>query len=299
MKSTKKAISAEAWRSAISVTLLVMLLLNSGCATGSAPRQEGSAELLPRAAIIQPGDKADVSFTCWVNNGEVVAATDKEQLQGAPKSRVFWPAQKDGPVSITAVAFGPMETKEKSFEEEITARLAGIVSGMREGQDRKVQLTAQELPERDPKNYVISIARVRIRSKEMRMPLGEYEFRANKSPEVGQLFTIDPAFPGHVESITDKEVVIRFKADPGAKIETPFGTGRILEDDYNYKVDINAVKGGLVRSGPFVGRIIGVDENDITVDYRHPFGGETLTCDVKVEKVSKEKLGESSSAKVE
>ena len=49
-----------------------------------------------------------------------------------------------------------------------------------------------------------------------------------------------------------------------------------------YLIAINAQTGNLVRSGGFVGRVIAVDEQLITVDYGHPFGGEPLLCDVQV-----------------
>jgi FKBP-type peptidyl-prolyl cis-trans isomerase 2 len=244
---------------------------------------------MPGAKIIEPGDTADIRFICKLKTGEVVAATGKAEIQGERLSRVLFPTDKDGPVSIMAVTPGPLARKERAFEDEINERLAGMVSGMKEGESRNIELTAQDLPERKPENYVTTIARVRIRPKEMRMPVGDYTFRAGKSPEVGQSFALDPSFPGRVESVTDKEVVIRFKADPGTEIVTPFGTGRILEDESNYKVDIDAVQGAIVRSGPFVGRIAGVDAESILLDYRNPLGGETLTCNVKVEKVSKEK----------
>jgi FKBP-type peptidyl-prolyl cis-trans isomerase 2 len=68
-------------------------------------------------------------------------------------------------------------------------------------------------------------------------------------------------------------------------IETPFGPGRILEEEKDYKVDIDARKSGLTRMGGLIGRIVDVNDRVITVDYRYPFGGETLVCDVTVEKV--------------
>jgi FKBP-type peptidyl-prolyl cis-trans isomerase 2 len=118
------------------------------------------------------------------------------------------------------------------------------------------------------------------------MPRGDYEFRARKTAEVGQSFAIDPSFPGRVESVTDKEVVIRFSAEPGSVIETPFGTGRIREEGENYKVDIDAREGKLVRTGNKIGRISKVDDKVIVIDYRHPFGYEALICDVTLNKVT-------------
>ena len=286
MRLTRRSITEGARKSAKGFMLFVLLCAAAGCATGSGQKPEATSQ----ARIIRPGDASDVSYVCRFISGEMAASTDKDRAQSMPKSRVFMPTANDGPVSLTAVASGPLAAKERSFEEEIRDRLAVSIAGMKEGESRTIELTAQELPERNAEGYVISIARVRERPKETKMSLDDFKRGSGgKAPEVGQTFIMEPEFLGQVESVTDKEVVIRIKANPGDMIETPFGTGRILEEEKNYKVDINAVQGAIVRSGPFVGRIIGVDAQSITIDYRHPFGGETLICDVKVDKVLDEK----------
>jgi FKBP-type peptidyl-prolyl cis-trans isomerase 2 len=159
---------------------------------------------------------------------------------------------------------------------------------MIEGGKRQVELSAQMIPPRDEQSGFGRLARVRTRPKVMRISRNEYEIRARKVPEVGQSFFIDPAFRGRVESVSDEEVVVRFEK-PGDVIETPFGQGRIREEGENYKVDIGAREGSLVRTGNTIGRIVSVTDEIITVDNRHPFGYETLTCDVTVEKIRKEK----------
>ena len=120
----------------------------------------------------------------------------------------------------------------------------------------------------------------------MKMPKGDYEYRAHKSPAAGQPFIIDPAFPGWVTAVSEQEVVIQFRAVPGNVIETPFGPGRIREEQDRYLVDIEAREGRLVRTGNRIGRIVKVDDKMILLDYRHPFGYETLMCDVTAVKVT-------------
>jgi hypothetical protein len=119
----------------------------------------------------------------------------------------------------------------------------------------------------------------------MTMPKGDYEFRAKKAPELGQTFVLDPAFPGKVVSVTDKDVVIQFSAKPGEIIQTPFGPGRVRDEGKEYKVEIEAREGGLIRTGNRIGKISVPSERVIAVDYRHPFGYETLSCEVTVEKI--------------
>lgn len=261
---------------AVPVIFLLWLAL-AGCAGPGTVRQ------------VQPGDVVNIRFLCRLQTGEVVAATDKTigQQKALPKSAIFLSRDKDVPVSVTAADTLPKLPvgKERTFEEEIMDRLAGIVVGMKEGESRTVNLTAKELPERGPDNYIIRMARVRERPKEMRMTIGDYRFRTGKSPEIGQAFLFDPAVPGWVEDVTQEDVIIRFLAQSGDIVQTPFGTGLIRDKENAYEIVIDARKGALVRTGAFVGRIASVDEQFITVDYRNPFGGEVLVCDITVEKV--------------
>ncbi len=237
--------------------------------------------------IVQAGDNAGINYICRLKTGEVVAATDAVP-ENQPKSNIFMRRKDTGPLPVVAARpDGPSQVKqEEPFEDEIVHRLSGIIIGMKVGERRPVTLTPRIVAERDEKNYVARLARVRTRQKEMKMSLDEYKNRARKDPEVGQAFAIDPAFPGKVEAVTARDVTIRFSATPGDMIETPFGPGHISEEGQSYKVDIDARKGGLTRMGGLIGRIVDVDERFITVDYRYPFGGESLDCDVTIEKVA-------------
>ncbi len=53
---------------------------------------------------------------------------------------------------------------------------------------------------------------------------------------------------------------------------------------------IDAHKGALVLAAGMVGRISYVDDKAFYIDFGNPFGGETLLCDVTVEKIADAKL---------
>jgi len=80
---------------------------------------------------------------------------------------------------------------------------------------------------------------------------------------------------------------LRVSASPEAQIQTPFGPGKVTEAPTDLKITIDARVGSLARTGPLVGRVAAVDDNSITLDYGHPFGGEELNCDVVVEPAAK------------
>jgi FKBP-type peptidyl-prolyl cis-trans isomerase 2 len=273
--------------------MFLLLTVVTGCASvGKNEPLRTDASDMPKTRLVQTGDLVDLRFLCRLQTGEVVAATDRSlgQRPDVAKSTIFLMRDKDGPVSVTADVLLPMTErpagKELAFEDEIVERLAGAVLGMKEGEDRTVRLTAQEAPERRPEDYVMKVARVRVRAKEMRMSLDDFRSRIGRSPEAGQPVLFDPAVPGRVETVMADEAVIRFSAQPGAVTTTPFGPGHIRETEKAYEIVIDARKGALVRSGMLVGRIVDVDENSITIDYRHPFGNEVLVCDVAIDRVA-------------
>jgi FKBP-type peptidyl-prolyl cis-trans isomerase 2 len=111
----------------------------------------------------------------------------------------------------------------------------------------------------------------------------EYKARTGKEAAVGQEVSLDPAIPGKVASVSENEVLIRYFVQPGSVVDTPFGKGTIRENEKNYEIVIDAAAGNLVRTGGLVGRISEVRNDSIVLDYGHPFGGETLACDVRVE----------------
>jgi FKBP-type peptidyl-prolyl cis-trans isomerase 2 len=276
------------------------LFMLAGCATQGThqPLQSDHAGAGAPERHVLPGDTASVHYLCRLRSGEVVAATDRV-AESQPKSNIYVQREETGPLSIAAVGAddaartqgAPYE--QRSLEEEVSNQLALVLVGMKEGDTRTTEIKAEDAPAREAHKYIARLTRVRTRSKEMKMPKGDYEYRTERSPEVGQEFTYDPAFPGRVESVSDQEVTIRFYATAGAVIQTPFGPGHIREEGQDYKMDIEARKGALVRAASMIGRISDVDDKVITIDFGNPFGGETLICDVTVEKIVDAKLVQS------
>ena len=271
---TLKTVGARMFASGL---IVLSLLFTAECATAE------------NTKVVGPGSMADIHFLCRLRTGEVVAATDTlTGWQAAlPKSPIFLLRDKDGPVSVQAAGPVPVEPhgKELSFEAEIIMRLSAAVVGMKEGEKRTVSLTSGDIPERRQEEYGVSIARVRVFPKEKRMSVADYRSLTGKTPEEGQPVIPDPVVSGRVKAVTPDEVTIGFSATPGDITPTPFGPGHIRETDKAYEIVIDARKGALVRTGHLVGRITDVTDQVITIDYRNPFGGETLLCDVSVEKV--------------
>ncbi len=237
--------------------------------------------------IVQSGNEVDMSYICKLKTGEVFASTGELALN-QPVSSVYEQPQEAGPVSVTAgepFPLGAEGMQGLATNYEIAYRLADLVIGMKEGESRTMELSAMDIENRAEQYYVWRMPRVRKRPREMRMAREQYKQRFGRDPEVGTGIIFDPAIPGHVESIDEKEVVILFPAKEGDIVSTPFGPGHIRETEKEHEIVIDAAVGSLIRLGRLVGRVTAIDDNYITMDFRNPFGREKLTCNVKVEKI--------------
>ena len=265
-----------------SACLPLIALALSGCAT------------VETAQVIKPGDRVGVHFTCRLPNGEIASSTDKSVAENSalPKSAIFLASSGNDSIKLpTGSELDELRKKPvRGMEEEIISQLSDAVVGMNYGERRTMKLTAATVPVSEGDNHILQMARVRHRPKELHLSLADYKSRKHGDPLVGQDYTIDPAFPGKVAAVTENEVVVRFSAKAGDLVSTPFGKGVIRELDDSYEIEIDALKGSLVRSGPLVGRISAVDDRFISIDFANSFAGEELTCDVRAEKIAAEKI---------
>jgi FKBP-type peptidyl-prolyl cis-trans isomerase 2 len=243
---------------------------------------------LPAAetGLIKPGDKVGIQFTCRFKNGEIASSTSTAVARNTePKSAIFLPRSIDDPVAVTAGESSKNQRPHDfiAFEDEIITQLAHSIAGMPQNGSGTIELHADRITGLPPKDEFMQLARVRVRPKEMRMTVGEFKVLTGKEPALGEEFTSDLEIPGKVASVSENEVLIRFFVQPGSVIDTPFGKGTIRENEKNYEIVIDVSVGKLVRMKGLVGRISEVQDRMFTIDYGNPFGGETLTCDVKVE----------------
>jgi FKBP-type peptidyl-prolyl cis-trans isomerase 2 len=234
---------------------------------------------------IKAGEKVRIEFACRLPNGELAATTDPglSDRPDVARAGIFKKRTNAEPLVITAGSDEAVYGKpgRRGFEGEIVAKLAEAVAGMPPGEGRTIELKATVQKDLPPSERFLEMNPVRTRPKEMRMSRDVYRSRTGKEAAEGQAYTIDPAFPGKVASVSGEEVVIVFSAEPGGSVETPLGMGTVRDGGKFWEIAIDAKVGGLVRSGNMVGRIVAVEERIINIDYGHPFGGEVLKCDVK------------------
>jgi FKBP-type peptidyl-prolyl cis-trans isomerase 2 len=275
---------------------LWFIFLLTGCASQGTvkPVQLDDVAETGKAMIVQPGDNVDILFLCRFKNGEVVADSNAVADIDLASNDFVKKGEENGTILIVAVRpdepLSERKYRPAPFDQELLERLSRKVTGMREAEKRQVELTAEMIQAENEQAGFAWLNKVRTRAKVKKMSTCEYQNLTGNAPEKGQSFSLEPSFTGVVEDIADGQVVIRISATPGSMIETPFGPGTIRDEGENYKVYIDAKEGSIVRTGAKIGRITHVDDEVITVDYRHPFGYEVLICDLTVEKVSRKDI---------
>lgn len=233
--------------------------------------------------VVQPGDRVGLGFTCRLPGGELAVTTMKDDaLAAEPKSPLYLPRTGLATETVTAGPAKAGAPSLKPFETAVVERLAATAVGLREGDELTMTLTADRQAPESADQRPTRIARVRKREKEMRLTVDDYTARTGKKPEVGQPLTFDPLVPGTVSSVSDKEVVVQFAPTRREGLQLPFGPATIRETADRYEIVIDAKPGRLFRTGGLAGRVAAVDDEFITLDYSHPFAGETLDCRVKV-----------------
>lgn len=256
------------------IPLTALIAALSGCST--------------HTAVVQPGDRVDVGFTCRLPNGEIAATTRPDSSVSTDRKSAYY-LPRNGAEAVTITA-GPLAVKDRkdrvSFEDEIMNRLGVTLVGLKEGDQAVRELQAERYPALSPADRFVSMALVRKRQKEMRLSHDEYTTRTGKTPEVGQRLVLDPLVPGTVSEVTDKEVVVRFAPDPAKPMVSPFGPMTVRETSTHYELEVKTEQGRLIRSGGMAGRVVEVTADSFKIDFGHPFGGEILTCDVDVASIT-------------
>ena len=257
----------------------------------------GCATFPKKNATVVAGDKVGVHVTCRLNDGSMVytSRTD-EDTPGEKKSPVFFEQDKKGPVECMADSGdgGPLYGKLKSFECEIIACLTKKIMGMKLHEKRQVTLETTESPDlEEPDRYLAMSSRRRYPlKKEVKKSLLAQE--TGKEPVVGDQGPVSGPLSYGVLAVDGEndKVTVEIRFSDGAVMDMPFGPGALAHDGDHYTIDIRAKVGHLIKTNPLLGRIVRVDDNRFVIDYGHPFGGETLLCDVEIVSISKNSGGE-------
>ncbi len=261
------------------IMVVAVAAVFAGCATMSAEKLR-----------VAKGDRVELHVSCRLADGQLIYSTlpvkDSDKI-----SPVFFPPDKEGPVKTVAGSglSGPLYGKLKSFENEVITCLATQIPGMALGESRNVTLTSSEPPDLEDPDRYLSLNTKRRYPLKKEVVLSAMAKETGREPVAGDRGKVSGNLSYVVRSVDtarDKaEVEIEF--NDGDILDMPFGPGVLSHDGEYYRIDIRAEMGRLIRTPPLLGKIIRIEDKRFVIDYGHPFGGETLTCDVEIVGIDK------------
>jgi FKBP-type peptidyl-prolyl cis-trans isomerase 2 len=237
---------------------------------------------------VGPDKNKALHYTCRLPNGDMVVTTESDAAQSpsAKKASIFMDKTRYEPVDLSRISpkeAGTSEKQELEFLEQVLVeKLAEEVKGWELDTARTLRVEAQAQEHLPLEERKIRLARVKTHPKKIRYARVDFTRMTAAEPAVDEPVILQPEIRGRVISVGEDEVVVTFTPAANRPAQGPFGPVTVSDQGDHYRIEIDAREGRLVRVGPMVGRIAQVEENFFEVDYSHPFGGETLVCDVTV-----------------
>lgn len=268
------------------IIMCVLVFLMGGCTS------------FPFQKKVQSGDPVTIQVTCRTKDGAVVYSSSNkpEEIKQYAKSRIFFRKSGTGQLDIIAGSgyTGALHGRLKCFEPELLACLTGQVLGMKLHEIKQVELETREPENLTDKDRFLVLKKERRHSRFGNVNKKAFKDQIGKEPEVGMELLKKGSFTARVKDIRGDRVETEFIFNDGDRIDTPFGPGILTHDGDHYIVTIDAKVGQLIKTQALLGRIIEVDDTMFKIDYGHPFGGETLTCDLEVMSIGDASRGDQS-----
>lgn len=258
---------------------LAGLVLLAGCATGERilrqPMTDGEAYL--------------VDYTCRLPDDAVVLTTDSRYLDEwtDQTAGVRFVARKTYEAAVIA-AGGPRRPSPDIIPlvDEVEFRIGQQLAGRQTGEIYHLELTSEAVKGLTDMERFIELARIMRRPKEQNMPREQFLRHAKKEPEPGEVLFAEGNVPWQVVSANEETVTIRYLADDGETIQMPFARGTVQDAGDHYDIALDIHTGDVVRIGPHLGRVAEMGERTFKADFAHPFGGQTLRCEIRARPVS-------------
>lgn len=250
---------------------------------------------------IASGEAVEVHYTCTLDDGQIVATTERETgeaLSEEDREMLFFRDQKKpyvpvkmvagevaGRVSLQDAARGTEDIPSlqlKGFHEVMDEQLPLMLPGKPAGKWFNATLTAEAQNDVPESERTVRLVRSIQAPKTMKVAKGQFQQRTGSpsEPVLGGGVGMYPGIAGTIVEMTDDTVTINFSPASEAPVKTMFGMRTVMDKEDHWLVYTDVEKGSLVRTGPHLGRVEDVQGGQFIVDYAHPFGGGDLHCRV-------------------
>lgn len=244
------------------------------------------------AAKVQPGDEVMVDYTCRLPGGALLITTDAKKAglsDAGVKAKVFMPLKEYGPVSVTAGDEALNNILGRHVAEfldlAVPAYIADAVVGAPYGKTMGLTLQGRIPPKIAHDERFTRIKRTQKLPWRFVMKHAAASREFDKEIVSGDTFDYD-VMPGariRFEAVKDPMVTAVLLFEEGHEIPAPWGRKRLTRIDEKYYLATTMIEvDDLGRAGGLIGRIEAVEEDHFRIDWGHPFGGRTLSCETFV-----------------
>jgi FKBP-type peptidyl-prolyl cis-trans isomerase 2 len=257
------------------LTGLSALCLLYGCATAPQP--------MP---TVTSGDAVLLDYTCRIEDGSILSTTRQADAhdENAQYSNAFVALNAYGPVAVTVdnAMQPPQKPIVHPLGDAIVSRLIPQLDGLTYGESHRLTVTSEAIADLPDMERYLQYARTMRRPKQRTIPRAQFVSNTGKEPVVGDVMFSDNPMQWRVTDVQNESVAVEYTIEDGRKIMLPYGEAVVHDRGDHYDLEIETRPGGLVRVGPYIGRIADITDRLFLVDFEHPFGGRELACEVTV-----------------
>ena len=243
--------------------------------------------------MTDPNEKSPgrgLQYTCRVGNGDIIVTTDNAVAKSAEhkKSSAFIEKTTYKPVDITDYDPEHNHAREgelRYLEDVLIDKLVQETMDWKFGTARSLSVDAEAQVDLPSNERMIQMIRTKTNPKTILYDKGVFSRVTGSNPAVGEAVRLHHGVIGEVVSIEGNAVRVVFAPKSDHPMDGPFGPVVVKDKGDHFQIEIDAEKGTLVNVGPAVGQISEVNERNFRIDYTHPFGGETLQCDVEITEI--------------
>ncbi|BBO68364.1 hypothetical protein DSCA_22940 [Desulfosarcina alkanivorans] len=244
----------------------------------------GCATISPPPPPIAGDDKVLLDYTCRLEDGAILATTSRADAfaDGTQLSHAFMPTKAYAAIPITAGAERrlPAPPDILPLMPEIAYQVSHQLTGQTYEETHAMTVGAEAIEGLSDMARFIQFARTMQRPKQRSVPKEQFVANTGQEPSAGQVLFPDQVMQWQVIAVKEDTVEVRYLIEDGKKVMMHYGEAVVRDrgDHYDFEIDVRL--GGLVRVGPYIGRISKIDDRLFTVDFDHPFGGRELACEV-------------------
>lgn len=244
------------------------------------------------AELVSLGDKVSMNYSCYLPNGKLLYTT-LEKIHNdlsIKKSSAYLAPDKGFPAAEVFAGSGyggPDFSGIPYLNSEMAGQISKTLPGMTVGDERTVKIRADEVSAKSESDRYLTQARATLLKRINKFPIPK---EAQGKPIGIKLGDEIPAGRSgliqKVVKIEKEAITMQLMVGEGDVIQTPLGPAKVdVVDEEHLKRTLLLKKGDLIMFGMFLGLVVKADEDSITFDYCQPFGGNELTCKVRVDSI--------------